>query len=42
MNIEGVDTNIDFLYEILCHENFINGDFNTSFIENNPQLYEDV
>ena len=42
LNIEGVDTNIDFLYEILCHENFINGDFNTSFIENNPQLYEDV
>lgn len=40
--IEGVDTNIDFLYEILCHENFISGEFNTSFIENNPQLYEDA
>lgn len=31
--IGGVITNIDFQYEILEHEDFINGDYNTSFIE---------
>jgi len=31
--IDGVDTNIDFLYQILENENFINGDFDTSFIK---------
>ena len=23
--VEGVDTNLDFLYEIICHEKFISG-----------------
>ena len=31
--IGGVTTNIDFQYEILEHKDFINGDYNTSFIE---------
>ena len=31
--IGGVTTNIDFQYEILDHKDFINGDYNTSFIE---------
>lgn len=31
--IEGVDTNIDFLCEIIKNHNFIRGDFDTSFIE---------
>ena len=30
--IDGVETNIDFLYQILENENFVNGDFDTSFI----------
>jgi acetyl-CoA carboxylase biotin carboxylase subunit len=30
--IEGVDTNIDFQFKILSNENFIKGDFDTSFI----------
>lgn len=31
--IDGVDTNIDFLYQILENENFISGNFDTSFIK---------
>ena len=31
--IDGIDTNIDFLYEILENQKFVNGDFDTSFIE---------
>ncbi len=31
--IEGVDTNIDFLFEIITNPNFIRGNFDTSFIE---------
>lgn len=31
--IEGVDTNIDFLFEIIKNPNFIRGNFDTSFIE---------
>ena len=31
--IEGVETNIDFLYSILEDEDFISGNFDTSFIE---------
>ncbi len=30
--IDGVDTNIDFLYQILENENFVSGNFDTSFI----------
>ena len=31
--IEGIDTNIDFLFEIIKNPNFIRGNFDTSFIE---------
>ncbi len=31
--IEGVNTNIDFLFEIIKNHNFIRGNFDTSFIE---------
>ncbi len=30
--VDGIDTNIDFLYKILENENFVNGNFDTSFI----------
>jgi acetyl-CoA carboxylase biotin carboxylase subunit len=30
--IDGIDTNIDFLYKILENEDFIAGNFDTSFI----------
>ena len=30
--IDGVDTNLDFLYEIISHEKFIAGDISTHFI----------
>ena len=33
--IEGIDTNIDFLLEIIKNKNFIRGDYDTSFIEVN-------
>ncbi len=32
--IEGVDTNIDFLFNIITNHNFIRGEYDTSFIEN--------
>ncbi len=32
--IEGIDTNIDFIYEIIRNPDFIRGDFDTSFINN--------
>ena len=31
--IEGVDTNIDFLFQIIRNKNFIRGEYDTSFIE---------
>lgn len=31
--IEGIDTNRDFLFEIIKNPNFIRGNFDTSFIE---------
>lgn len=33
--IEGIDTNIDFLYQILCSKNYVDGKFTTHFIEDN-------
>ena len=33
--IEGIDTNIDFLLEIIMNKNFMRGDYDTSFIEVN-------
>ena len=32
--IEGIDTNIDFLFKIIKNPNFIRGNFDTSFVEN--------
>ena len=31
--IEGIDTNIDFLFQIIRDRNFIRGEYDTSFIE---------
>ena len=31
--IDGIDTNIDFLYKILENNNFRSGNFDTSFIK---------
>lgn len=31
--VEGIDTNIDLQYDIMKHEKYVNGDYNTSFIE---------
>lgn len=36
--VEGIDTNIDFQYEIMNNENFKLGNFDTSFIEQNFKL----
>lgn len=36
--IRGVKTNIPFLANVVRHKNFINGDFNTSFIDTTPEL----
>lgn len=36
--IDGVDTNIDFLYQILENEKFISGNFDTSFIKKEFEL----
>lgn len=33
MVIEGIDTNIDFLYQILENSKFVEGDFDTSFLK---------
>ena len=32
--IEGIDTNVDYLYELLNHPVYKSGDFNINFIEN--------
>lgn len=31
--VEGIDTNIDFQYELICNEDFMNGNIDTGFIE---------
>jgi len=31
--IEGIDTNLDFLFQIIKNPNFLRGKFDTSFIE---------
>ncbi len=38
--IRGIKTNIPFLENVVKHKNFINGDFNTSFIDNTPELFK--
>jgi len=37
--IRGVKTNIPFLENVVLHESFLNGDFNTSFIDSTPELF---
>ena len=37
--IRGVKTNIPFLENVVLHENFINGQFDTSFIDTTPELF---
>lgn len=37
--VRGVKTNIPFLLNVLKHEKFQNGTYDTNFIDNNPQLF---
>jgi len=39
--IQGIDTNIDFLFEIIGHEKFRKGDFSTGFIETMSESRDD-
>jgi pyruvate carboxylase len=38
--IRGVKTNIPFLENVIQHEAFLSGDYNTSFVDHTPQLFE--
>ncbi|MEK4384989.1 pyruvate carboxylase [Solibacillus sp. FSL W7-1464] len=38
--IRGVKTNIPFLGNVVIHEKFIKGEFDTSFIDTTPELFE--
>jgi pyruvate carboxylase len=38
--IRGVKTNIPFLGNVVLHENFLTGAFDTSFIDTTPELFE--
>jgi len=38
--IRGVKTNIPFLGNVVLHEKFIKGEFDTSFIDTTPELFE--
>ena len=38
--IRGVKTNIRFLENVLAHELFQSGEFNTTFIDNTPELFD--
>jgi pyruvate carboxylase len=37
--IRGIKTNIPFLENVMKHENFISGEYNTSFIDTTPELF---
>ena len=37
--IRGVKTNIPFLENVVIHENFLTGEFDTSFIDSTPELF---
>lgn len=37
--VRGVKTNIPFLLNVLKHEKFQDGSYDTNFIDNNPQLF---
>ncbi|WP_153720546.1 pyruvate carboxylase [Sporosarcina cascadiensis] len=38
--IRGIKTNIPFLENVVCNEDFLSGDYNTSFIDETPELFE--
>lgn len=38
--IRGVKTNIPFLENVVSHKSFLNGEYDTSFIDNTPELFE--
>ena len=38
--IRGVKTNIPFLENVVLHKNFLTGEFDTSFIDTTPELFE--
>ncbi len=38
--IRGIKTNIPFLENVVCHEDFLTGQYNTSFIDETPELFE--
>ncbi|MEZ0482503.1 pyruvate carboxylase [Planococcus sp. SSTMD024] len=38
--IRGIKTNIPFLENVVKHQNFISGDFDTSFIDSTPELFK--
>ena len=40
LKVSGVQTNADFLINVLNHETFLKGQCDTSFIEKNPQLLD--
>ena len=37
--IRGIKTNIPFLGNVVKHENFLTGDYDTSFIDSTPELF---
>ncbi|OEF96634.1 pyruvate carboxylase [Desulfuribacillus alkaliarsenatis] len=38
--IRGLKTNILFLENVVAHENFLSGEYNTSFIDTTPELFD--
>src|SRR5699024_4440830 len=38
--IRGIETNIPFLMNVILHEKFLSGDYNTNFIDETPELFE--
>ncbi|MBN1627399.1 MAG: pyruvate carboxylase [Deltaproteobacteria bacterium] len=40
ITVSGVKTNVDFLINVLNHEQFMNGRCDTNFVANNPQLFD--
>ncbi|MBB4824062.1 pyruvate carboxylase [Sporosarcina luteola] len=38
--IRGIKTNIPFLENVVRHESFLTGDYDTGFIDNTPELFE--
>ncbi|WP_280169347.1 pyruvate carboxylase [Priestia megaterium] len=38
--IRGIKTNIPFLENVVKHTNFLNGNYNTSFIDSTPELFQ--